>query len=223
MDSNAFLAHLDNLFRTNQIDQVEPYILSQMVIANQEHDTNASLVIINELIGFYRSQKRHAESIRVTQQALDLCSHEYILGSIAHATTLLNGATAYRFAGQPEKALELFRQAEAIYQEKLSPLDEHYAGLLNNMSAAYADLGQLDRAAEYLLRAATIMDALPTRVVEAAVSHANLAALYFKAKNYYGAKRQIASACTLLEGRSEYAAKLAELRAMQEAFEKLPD
>lgn len=223
MNVNAFLEHLDGLFRANQIDQVEPYILSQMVVANQEHDTNASLVIINELIGFYRSQKRYEEALKVTNQALDLCSHEYILGSIPHATTLVNGATAYRFAGQPQKALELFQQAEAIYQEKLSPLDEHYGGLLNNMSAAYADLGQLDRAAEYLLRAATIMDALPTHVIEAAVSHANLAALYFKTQNYYGAKRQIAAACDLLEGRSEYAAKLKEFRAMQEIFAKLPD
>ena len=54
------------------------------------------------------------------------------------ATTLLNAATAYRFAGQSQKALELFQQCQAIYEEKLSPMDEHYAGLYNNMSAAYS-------------------------------------------------------------------------------------
>ncbi len=222
MNVNGFLQQLDGLFRDGKIDRVEPFILEQLVVANQEHDKNASLVIMNELIGFYRSQQRFDEALRVTAQALDLCARESP-GSIAHATTLLNGATAYRFAGQPEKALELFAKAEAIYQEKLSPMDEHYAGLLNNMSAAYSDLGQLDKAAEYLLRAAAIMDALPERVKESAVTHANLAALYFKTKNYYGAKRQIAQACDLLRGRPENAQQYEEFSAMQKLFDALPD
>ena len=134
MNITAFYQHLDGLFAAGQIEQVEPYLLTQMVIANQEHDADASLAIINELTGFYRSQQRFEEAIRVAEQALDLCSKEYRLGSLSHATTLLNAATAYRFAGQSQKALELFRQCQAIYEEKLSPMDEHYAGLYNNMS-----------------------------------------------------------------------------------------
>ena len=154
MHISDFYQELDQLFRTNQIDRVEPFLLQQIVAANQERDPSAVLAVLNELVGFYRSQKRYDEAIRVAHQALDLCGHEYILGSIAHATTLLNGATAYRFSGQPEKAMEWFLQAEEIYREKLSPADEHYAGLYNNMSAACSDLGQNDRAAEYLQRAA---------------------------------------------------------------------
>lgn len=220
MNISAFFEHLDNLFKTNQISEVEPYILAQMVVANQEHDTNASLAIANELVGFYRSQERFDEAIRVAQQAIDLCAHEYILGSIAHATTLLNGATAYRFAGQTEKALEWFKQAEAIYREKLSPMDEHYAGLYNNMSAAYSDLGQNEQSAEYLLRAAAIMDALPNRAKEAAITHANLAALYAKMQNWYGAKSHIATACDLLRDRPDAAAEYTQFSALKTMFDQ---
>ena len=222
MNINAFFEQLDGFFKAGQIDRVEPFILSQMIVANQEHDTDASLAIINELIGFYRSQERFDEAIRVTEQALELCRSQYITGTPAHATTLLNGATAYRFAGQSEKALEMFRQAEEIYRDKLSPLDPHWGGLFNNMSAAYGDLQQYDKAAEYLLRAAAIMDALPDHAVEAAVTHANLAGLYVKQQNYFGAKQHIASACALLENRPEGARHYEQFRAMKEALDHYP-
>ena len=205
MNITAFYQHLDGLFAAGQIEQVEPYLLTQMVMANQEHDADASLAIINELTGFYRSQQRFEEAIRVAEQALDLCSKEYRLGSLSHATTLLNAATAYRFAGQSQKALELFQQCQAIYEEKLSPMDEHYAGLYNNMSAAYA---------------AVIMDGLPAHAVESAVTHANLAALYAKQQNWANAKAHIASACSFLKDQPQAADKLAQFQAMQEMFSK---
>ena len=86
MNITAFYQHLDGLFAAGQIEQVEPYLLTQMVMANQEHDADASLAIINELTGFYRSQQRFEEAIRVAEQALDLCSKEYRLGSLSHHT-----------------------------------------------------------------------------------------------------------------------------------------
>ena len=223
LDINVFFQELDELFRTNQIDKVEPYILSQMVVANQQHNTDASLAIINELIGFYRSQNRFEESIRVSKQALDLCKHEYILGSISHATTLLNAATAYRFAGKPQEAMELYEQAEAIYRDQLNPFDERNASLYNNISAACSDLGQNDRAVDYLLRATAIMDAIPQRIIESAVSHANLAALYAKMQNWHGAKSHIATACNTLRDRPEAAAQYAQFKALQDMFESHPD
>ena len=118
------------------------------------------------------------------------------------------------------KALELFQQCQAIYEEKLSPMDEHYAGLYNNMSAAYSDLGQLDQAAACLMHAAVIMDGLPAHAVESAVTHANLAALYAKQQNWANAKAHIASACSFLKDQPQAADKLAQFQAMQEMFSK---
>lgn len=218
MDITAFYQELDQLFRAGQIEQVEPYLLKQAADAGEKQDPSAALAVLNELIGFYRSQQRYEDAIHISGQALALCGHEAIFGSASHATTLLNSATAYRFAGQPQKALELFSQAETIYQGQLSPTDEHYAGLYNNMSAACSDLGQNDRAAEYLQRAAAIMDALPERAVQAAVTHANLASLYAKLQRWAEAKEQIARACALLQDRPEAAAQYAQFRAMQDAF-----
>lgn len=223
MDITAFYQELDQLFRAGQIDQVEPYLLKQAADAGEKQDLSAALAVLNELIGFYRSQQRYEDAIHISGQALALCGHEAIFGSASHATTLLNSATAYRFAGQPQKALELFSQAETIYQGQLSPTDEHYAGLYNNMSAAYSDIGEYDRSADCLLRAAAIMDALPERVKEAAITHANLAALYSKMQNWSGAKEQIAKACDLLRGIPEAAEQYKQFCSMQEMFSKHPD
>ena len=121
MNIQAFFSQLDNYFNTGKIAEAEPF--------NQENDSNASVVIMNELIGFYRAQKRHEDSVRVTEQALAFCRQLGTEGTLEFATTLLNGATAYRFAGQPQKAMELFNQCEAIYNEKLTPGDYHFAGL----------------------------------------------------------------------------------------------
>ena len=79
MNITAFYQHLDGLFAAGQIEQVEPYLLTQMVMANQEHDADASLAIINELTGFYRSQQRFEEAIRVAEQALICAARNTVL------------------------------------------------------------------------------------------------------------------------------------------------
>ena len=43
MNITAFYQHLDGLFAAGQIEQVEPDLLTQMVMANQDHDADASL------------------------------------------------------------------------------------------------------------------------------------------------------------------------------------
>ena len=59
MNIQAFFSQLDNYFNTGKIAEAEPFMLNQLAAANQENDSNASVVIMNELIGFYRAQKRH--------------------------------------------------------------------------------------------------------------------------------------------------------------------
>ena len=220
MDINAFFEQLDNLFETGQIVHVEPFILAQLINANEEKDLDSSLAIMNELIGFYRSQQRYDDAIYITDQALTICRNEHITGTLSHATTLLNGATAYRFAGQSAKALDMFHEAEAIYKEQLSPTDYHWGGLYNNMSAACGDLEQYDQAADYLLRAASVMDPLPEHVIEAAVTHANLAGLYVHQKDYLRAKPQIETACNLLQGRPDGQAEYEQFVAMRKMIDK---
>lgn len=222
MNIQEFYQQLDRLFQTGQIDQVEPFLLKQLTIVNQEHHWEGSLAILNELIGFYRSQKRYEEALRVSQQALDLCRLNGITDSLSYATTLLNAATAYRFAGQADQALDYFRQAENLYSQKISLLDGRFASLYNNMSAVLADKGEYDKSAEYLLRAVAIMEALPGEEIHAAISHANLASLYAKLQNWHGAKEHIAAACALLQNRPEARAQYEEYCALQKLFEQNP-
>jgi tetratricopeptide repeat protein len=218
MNIQAFFSQLDNYFNTGKIAEAEPFMLNQLAAANQENDSNASVVIMNELIGFYRAQKRHEDSVRVTEQALAFCRQLGTEGTLEFATTLLNGATAYRFAGQPQKAMELFNQCEAIYNEKLTPGDYHFAGLYNNISSACVDLGQTERAMEYLKGAANIVDRMPERYYEAATTHANLAAMHSSLQNWSSAADEMKTACDILRGKSDVADMYEEFTALESAF-----
>lgn len=220
MNIQAFFSQLDDYFNSGKIAEAEPYMLNQLAVANQENDSAASVAIMNELIGYYRSQQRHEDSVRVTEQALAFCRQLGAEGTLEFATTLLNGATAYRFAGQSQKAMALFDQCEAIYKEKLTPGDYHFAGLYNNISSACADLGQTERAIEYLRAAANIVDSMPERYYEAATTHANLAAMHSSRQNWNAAADEMSKACNLLRGKPEVSDTYEQFASLEAAFKQ---
>ena len=220
MNIKTFFAQLDNYFNEGKIKEAEPYMLNQLAVANQENDNDASVAVMNELIGYYRSQNRHEDSVRVTEQALAFCRQLGTEDTLEFATTLLNGATAYRFAGQPQKAMELFDRCETIYNEKLTPGDYHYAGLYNNISSACADLGQTDRAVEYLKKAALIVDSMPDRYYEAATTHANLAAMKAASQAWAEAAAEMSKACSFLKNKPELNDMYEQFSVLEKAFKE---
>ena len=94
MDIQAVLAHLDGLFADKKLDDVAPFLTSQLEAAREKGDAGAVLSLMNELVGFYRSTSQTAASLSMAQQALQMVEAMGLENTPAQGTTLINAATA---------------------------------------------------------------------------------------------------------------------------------
>ena len=102
-----------------------------------------------------------------------------VAGTVSAGTIYINGATALQAFGEVDEALKYYAEAFRCYSETLDPADWRFAGLLNNMAAAYAEKNDVKRAETYYLKALDVLNACGNRM-DAAVTYVNLAQLYRK-------------------------------------------
>ena len=182
-DIEAVLRGLDAIFDAHEgATRAEPFLLSSLAGADELHDAGAQLSILNELIGFYRSQSRHDDAVAVSTRALDLVTDMGLTGTDAHASTLTNAATALRAGGRHKDALGLYRQALATSQVTMAPTDRRLAALHNNLSILFSEMQDPAQAAAELAEALTILEASsddPARDIDIATTCTNLALVHF--------------------------------------------
>ena len=200
MDIENFFAELDEYFRKNELDKVEPYLLSSLEEAKENGDYAAYISIGNEMIGFYRSVSQCKKSFDIAEDVLLLMEELQLEDSEHFATTLLNAATAYRAAGDAKQAYRYYRQALAIYDRLLPAGDYRFAGLYNNMGILLEQMGENGEAAEMSLKALEIIRALRESEAEQATTLTNLALLYFKMDRTDEASAALKEALGLFEG-----------------------
>lgn len=179
MDIQENLAHLDELFATKQTEEVEPFLLNCIRQAIIQDDLSATLTYLNEIIGYYRSISYHQEAITMSKQALKLISSMNLEDTISHATTLINVATAYKFAGKLEEALAYYKQAADIFS-LFTEENHHYqiSSLYNNMSGVYEALNDYPEAINALHQALEHLNYVDGTIVQQAIAYSNLALLY---------------------------------------------
>lgn len=159
-DTDAFLAGLDNIFERHAAqDEAADYLLQAMADAENAGDNAGLLTVLNETMGFYRSQSRHDDNQWIIQRALELGARMGIEGTEAWTTTLINAATAQRAAGNYEQAEDLYRQALAAAKHTYGPYDRRLAALHNNMSMLYSETDRPTLAYEELSTALEILKA----------------------------------------------------------------
>ena len=66
-----FMKELDQIYQSGQMKQAETYLLNGIEQAEKE-DKSAALVMLNELIGYYRTVSRHEDGARCAARALAL-------------------------------------------------------------------------------------------------------------------------------------------------------
>ena len=113
------LNDLDQYFASGQTTEVEPFLIKNITLSLSDNQADIALALLNELIGYYRSVTRYEDAIVITKKANELVHHMGLQDTISHATTLLNGATAYRSAGEYDVALAMYHVVERIYHEQL--------------------------------------------------------------------------------------------------------
>ena len=219
-DTQQFLNGLDAIFdRHAAATEAGPYLEQAMVDAENAGDEAGLLTVLNETMGFYRSQGRHKENQWIVQRALELAARMGLTTgtSEAWATTLINCATAMRAAQQYDQAEDLYHQAQSVCRHSLAPTDRRLAALHNNLSMLYSETNRPDKAELELREALRIIEASsvnPDADIDVASSHTNLALALLTEHKLEGAHWHAAKALEIyrtghLEHSAHYASALA--------------
>lgn len=219
-DTQQFLNGLDAIFdRHAAATEAGPYLEQAMVDAENAGDEAGLLTVLNETMGFYRSQGRHKENQWIVQRALELAARMGLTTgtSEAWATTLINCATAMRAAQQYDQAEDLYHQAQSVCRHSLAPTDRRLAALHNNLSMLYSETNRPDKAELELREALRIIEASsvnPDADIDVASSHTNLALTLLTEHKLEGAHWYAAKALEIyrtghLEHSAHYASALA--------------
>ena len=177
-DTQRFLAGLDAIFDAHAAAKAGPYLEQAMIDAENAGDDAGLLTVLNETMGFYRSQGRHKENQWIVQRALELATRMGITGTEAWTTTLINAATAMRAAGQYDQSEDLYKQAQASSERTLAPSDRRLAALHNNLSVLYSETGKTHQAEVELGEALRILESSSPDAetdLDVASTHTNLA------------------------------------------------
>lgn len=178
-DAEAFLKGLDAIFEAHEgATKAEPYLLQAMDDAENAEDDAGLLTVLNETMGFYRSQGRHEDNQWIVQRSIELALRMRLEGTEAWTTTLINAATSMRAAGRYDQAEDLYHQAIDSAKATLSPTDRRMAALHNNLSMLYSETGRPEQALHELEAALQVLEAAsvdPSNDIDIAATHTNIA------------------------------------------------
>ena len=178
-DAEAFLKGLDAIFEAHEgATKAEPYLLQAMDDAENAGDDAGLLTVLNETMGFYRSQGRHEDNQWIVQRSIELALRMRLEGTEAWTTTLINAATSMRAAGRYDQAEDLYRQAIDSAKTTLSPTDRRMAALHNNLSMLYSETGRPEQALHELEAALRVLETAsvdPSNDIDIAATHTNIA------------------------------------------------
>ena len=158
-DADTFFTGLDAIYAAHRAGQdADAYLQQAMTDAENAGDDAGLLTVLNETMGFYRSQGRHEENQWIVQRALELGLRMGLTGSEAWTTTLINAATAMRAAHHYDQAADLYRQALDSATATYGPHDRRLAALHNNLSMLYSETGHPNKAHDELMQAMAILN-----------------------------------------------------------------
>ncbi len=166
---------IDKLFAENRGAEAEKLMEQALQEAYEKQDFIGAVPILNELMGYCRETSQVERSYQYANDVQEILQKVGMKGTLAHATTLLNIANAYRAGGRLEDSLQKYEEVAAIYVKLLEPEDMLWANFYNNISLLYQELGRFDLAKESLLKALTIVLQKKDTIFEQAVTYTNLA------------------------------------------------
>ena len=167
----------DRLFNLEKMAELGEFLRKWREEARHIGDREGELGILSELMGHYRMQGDRERGLMVVRDGFALLGQLGIGGSVSAGTILLNGATALQAFGDVDGALNYYKEAFRCYGAHLDPNDWRFAGLLNNMAAAYAAKHDVKYAEAYYRKALDVLKACGN-LMDAAVTHVNLAQMY---------------------------------------------
>ena len=213
MNIDEFMHGLDMLYKNQKYDQVEEYLLSGLEKAG---DSEEAIVILNDLMGYYRAVSRHEDMVEGAKRVLGLINKMKLEDTISHGTSLLNIATGYRAAGKYEEAEKNYYKAANIFEQCIKGPDYRVATLYNNLGILYIQTGRPELAKESILKALEMTLKLSNTKVELASTYANLGNVCFMLRENKEAEEYMKKSVAIYESLpghmdSHYPAALAGL------------
>ncbi len=177
------LERIDSLFEKNDLDAVGKVLDYWDSEARRLGDERGLLEILNEKIGFYRRTNDRSLALAAVKEAFAIID-KLELGRLQSAGTVyLNGATTMKAFGEVGASMSYYEKAREIYQNTLPENDFRLAAFYNNISSAYKELGESEKCEEACFKAISILESLDSFYGEMAISHINLAHLYYDLDN----------------------------------------
>ncbi|WP_062200669.1 tetratricopeptide repeat protein [Demequina salsinemoris] len=161
-DVEAMLRGLDRILADQDGPSAVPYLDDALAGARAAGDGGAVLTVLNEMMGLHRSLGAHDRSRQAADDALALVDRLGLKGSEAHATTLINVATARRAAGDLDDARVAYAEALTVAERTMPAGDRRLAALHNNLSMLHSEAGDAQGAYDELTAALSIVEGAST-------------------------------------------------------------
>lgn len=175
MDVKKSLELLDSLYAQGELEQAESCLDQWLTETLEERNYPAALTFFNEMEGLLRTTGRAQDAADISDQALELIGIMGLNGTVHHATTLQNGATANRVAGNLDKALDMYIRAVEIYRYTGNTNSYQMASLYHNMSHIYQEKCQHSTALAFLENALDLVSAQEDSEPEIATTYTCMA------------------------------------------------
>lgn len=198
MDIRKNLEQLDIMYGEGRLKDAENCLDSWLSEAEREGNYGAMLTLYNEMEGLYRTTGRAQKGAEISDKALALIEKMGLWSTVHHATTLQNGATANRVAGNLDKALGMYLETAEIYKKHGYENSYPMASLHNNISHIYQEKKDYNKALHHLEGAYRLITRMKDSEAEVATTEINMALtlmmlgreneaekLLFKALQYY--------------------------------------
>jgi len=166
---------LDDYMSRRDYAGAERHLLYWLEEARACGDQRGELMVLNELVGHYRKTGDRDNSLAHGEAALQLLEDPDYSGTLTAATTYVNVATACNAFGDNQRSLELFRQAQPIYEATARTAPDLLGGLYNNMALTLVALGRFQEAHALYDQAMAVMALAPGGVLEQAITCLNRA------------------------------------------------
>ena len=196
MDVKDLLEQLDYLYNLGDLKEAEKRLDMWVRQALDSRNYGAALTFYNEMEGLYRTTGRAVKAAEISDKALQLIEYMGLLGTVHHATTLLNGATANRWAQNLDKALDMYQQAAEIYRGLDLKNSYLMASLYNNISHIYQQQNKHEKALETLNTALTLVAETDDSACEIATTKVAMSLSYMALGDMITAKEHLDSAVT---------------------------
>lgn len=172
---------LDALFSTNDLDGAGRLLEYWEREARNLSDMRGLLEILNEEIGYFRRTADRERALAAVEEAFEIIEQNGLEDNASSGTVYLNGATTMKAFGKVREAMPYYAKAKEIYDRSLDQNDYKMAAFYNNISSAYAELGDTQNAEKACYSAIAILKSKDGYNGEIAVTLVNLAHMYHDA------------------------------------------